>query len=291
MKDEKLIKELQSIGEKIDLILDKLYEEDKEDEEKENDSAVVDIKNNDVCKGLTLNESVFLRKTSTYVDEYNNEYVVLPTIYVRETGDNKLTISLSQLIGGTELKPQMISKYKNSLIDGKCRSIPNVAPNFTQFSYNKSKKFAEWVGGEIMNWKTQLYIQLVYLAIYGTKKNDDYLPNEDYHWDEERDCGFGNTGKGIGEFLGIEQLFTSGRNFISFDGRDGNLILWNLYKEINFDSDPNGKYGVWGNCDKNPNSSAPFYSNWCEDFSYTWNTGIYGLRLCKTYLKYKENKE
>lgn len=283
MKDEKLIKELQSIGEKLNLILSKIDVNNEECGEKENDSVVVDIKNKETCEGRTIPESVFSRKVTTYTDEYGNEYVVLPTIYFRETGDNKLTISLSQLIGGTELKPQMISKYKNSLIDGKCRSIPNVAPNFTQFSYNKSKKFAEWVGGEIMDWKTQLYIQLVYLAIYGTEENDKYIPNEDYDWNEERDCAFGDTGKGIGEFLGIEQLFTSGRNFISFDGYEDNLILWNLYKEINFNSnfDPNGKYGVWGDCNKNSNSSAPFCSDWLDRFYPTWDSGLNGLRLCK----------
>lgn len=279
MKDEKLIKELQSIGEKIDLILRKIDGND----ENVGDSVVLDIKEGKICEGETLNKLDFLIEKATYTDEYANEYVILPPIYVRKMEDSKVLVSLSQFLGGIELKPQMISRYKNSLINGQCRSVPNVAPNFSQFSYNKSKKFAKWVGGEIMNWKTQLYIQLVYLAIYGTKKNDDYLPNEDYHWNEERDCGFGNTGKGIGEFLGIEQLFTSGRNFISLDGYNDNLVLWDLYKKINFDSDfdPNVKYGVWGSCDKNPNSSAPFYSNWCDDFGYTWNTGIYGLRLCK----------
>lgn len=289
MKDEKLIKELQSIGEKIDLILRKIDGND----ENVGDSVVLDIKEGKICEGKPLNKLDFLIEKTTYTDEYANEYVILPPIYVRKMGDSKVLVSLSQFLGGIELKPQMISRYKNSLIDGQCRSIPNVAPNFTQFSYNKSKKFAEWVGGEIMNWETQLYIQLVYLAIYGTKKNDACIPNEDYHWNEERDCAFGDTGKGIGEFLGIEQLFTSGRNFISFDGRDGKLILWDLYKEINFDSNfnPNMKYGIWGDYDKNPKSFAPFRWVWTSDFVSTWNSGSSGLRLCKTYLEYKENKE
>lgn len=279
MKDEKLIKKLQSIGEKIDLILRKIDGND----ENVGDSVVLDIKEGKICEGKPLNKLDFLIEKTTYTDEYANDYVILPPIYVREMGDNKVSVSLSELIDGMELKPQMISRYKNSLINGQCRSISNVAPNFTQFSYNKSKKFAEWVGGEIMNWETQLYIQLVYLSIYGTKKNDACIPNEDYHWGEERDCAFEDTGKGIGEFLGIEQLFTSGRNFISFDGRDGKLILWNLYKEINFDYDfdPNGKYGVWGDYNKNPNSSAPFYSRWSGYFNDAWDSGNRGLRLCK----------
>lgn len=289
MKDEKLIKELQSIGEKIDLILRKIDGND----ENVGDSVVLDIKEGKICEGKPLNKLDFLIEKTTYIDEYANEYVILPPIYVRKMGDSKVLVSLSQFLGGIELKPQMISRYKNSLIDGKCRSIPNVAPNFTQISYNKSNKFAEWADGEIMNWKTQLYIQLVYLAIYGTKKNDDYLPNEDSDWNEERDCAFGDTGKGIGEFLGIEQLFTSGRNFISFDGHDNNLVLWDLYKGINFDYnfDPNMKYGIWGDYDKSHNSSAPFCSSWSDGFRSTWFNGCCGLRLCKTYLKYKENKE
>lgn len=223
------------------------------------------------------------------IDKFDNFYVKLTPLFVKTLNNSyKVKISTEEFKGAIKLIPQMISKYKNSLINSQCRSIPNVAPNFTQFSYNKAKKFADWVDGEIMNWETQLYIQLVYLATYGTKKNDDYIPNEDYHWDAERDCAFGDTGKGIGEFLEIEQLFTSGKNFISFGGYDNKSKsrLWNIYKLLNYDVNfnPSNKFGVWGDYDKINSSAAPFYVDWGACSSYAWgNDGACCLRLCKAF--------
>lgn len=224
------------------------------------------------------------------IDEFNNYYVKLTPLYVKKLNDNQVKLSTEEFEGAVKLVPQLISKYKNSLIKGQCRSIPNVTPDFTQFSYNKSKKFAEWVDGKIMNWETQLYIQLVYLATYGTKKNDDYIPNEDCNWDAERDCGFGDTGQGIGEFLGIEQLFTSGKNFISFGGYDdeNKSCLWNIYKLLNYDvklKPSNGLFGIWGDYGKTSDSIAPFYSDWNYGFDDAWIGGGYGLRLCKAFEK------
>lgn len=215
-------------------------------------------------------------------DKFGNVFVKLPTIYV-SLKENKLSFSFTKLETSQYcIKPQLVSKYKNSLVNGQLRSIPNVAPNFNQFSFNKSSKFCKWVDGEQLNWGTVLYIQIMWSYAYGTKNTNKILPNEDRVWNTERDCGFADTGKGIGEFLGIEQLFTSGRNFVDF--KDWNKIkeLWNLYKSWNYNSsfDPAGKFGLWGDYDKDDDSKSVFFSCWYYWFDRAWCNDGYGVRLC-----------
>ena len=135
----------------------------------------------------------------------------------------------------------------------------------------------------MLNWKTILYIQIIWLVAYGTKNNNDILPNEDYKWNTERDCAFADTGKGIGEFLGIEQLFTSGRNFVDFKDWDKIKELWTLYVSWNYSSDfnPTGKFGLWGDYNKDEDSKSVFFSRWNDGFYTAWNDAYYGVRLCK----------
>lgn len=293
MKKEKLTikstnERIDSLESKLDLIIKKLNTSKSINEvatsKQYKQYCIVNIKDGAIIDGH-LDNIV----SEDIIDEFANFYVKLTPLFVKQLDDNQVMLSTEEFEEAVELVPQLISKYKNSLINGQCRSIPNVAPDFTQLSYNKSKKFAEWVGGEIMNWETQLYIQLVYLATYGTKKNDDYIPNEDWNWDAERDCGFGDTGQGIGEFLEIEQLFTSGKNFISFGGYDdeSKSCLWNIYKSLNDDVkfNPSNRFGIWGDYGKTSDSIAPFWFDGVRGFYYSWNGDGYGLRLCKAFEK------
>lgn len=243
---------------------------------------VDNFKSNGELKGVEFLNYV-KSLSEEFEDEHKNIYVDLPTIYVSVT--NKIIhFSFDEVAGYIKLQPQKVSKYKNSLVDGKIRSIPDVAPNFSQFSFNKATKFCKWVDGEQLNWKTVLYIQIMWAYAYGTKNNNDILPNEKYNWNTERDCAFGDTGRGVGEFLGIEQLFTSGRNFVDISGIYCiDDALWRLYKKWNFSQnfDPNNKFAVWGDYDPGANSYAPFFSTWYSGFRDCWNYDISAVRLCK----------
>ena len=213
-------------------------------------------------------------------DEHKNIYVKLPTIYINTVG-RIIYFSFNEIAGYIKLQPQLVSKYKNSWIDGKVRSIPNVAPDLNQFSYLKSLKLCRWVNGEMLNWKTVLYFQIMWAYAYETKENNDILPNEQYEWSNERDCAFGDTGKGIGEFLGIEQLFTSGRNLVDLSNPE--TELWGLYKEWNFDKDfnPNEKFALWGDYNPDEESEAGFFSYWRGRVYDAWTDDDGALRLCK----------
>ena len=236
------------------------------------------------------NSSDFLNmveiKSSEFTDDYGNVYVQLPPIWINlekkhftfeNQDDNENFISL---------RPQAISKYKNSLIEGKIRSIANVAPNFNQVSFNKSTKFCNWVNGEQLNWLTVLYIQIMWVFAYQTKHNDDILPNENYKWNEERDCAWENTGNDIGKFLGIEQLFTSGKNFVSFEEVEENKELWKIYKQWNYheEFDDKNRFGLWGDYDNDESSISPFFSGASHFFHYSWDCDFYSVRLCKKHL-------
>lgn len=276
---------IDSLESKLDLIIGKLNASELTGKVKtDKDYCIIDING-----GTIIDGRLGVISPEDIMDEFDNYYVKLPPLFVKVLDNNEVKISTEEFEEAVELVPQLISKYKNSLINGQCRSIPYVAPNFTQFSYKKSKKFAEWVGGEIMNWETQLYIQLVYLATYGTKENNKYIPNENSYHDNERDCAFEDTGNGIGEFLGIEQLFTSGRNFISFDGYCNGYkpYLWNIYKLLNYDTDFNAsdKFGEWGDYNRANNSTAAFYSVCGDDFTYAYGNSCCYLRICKSYEK------
>lgn len=215
-----------------------------------------------------------------FEDDHKNIYVDLPAIYINVI-NKTIYFSFDEIAGYIKLQPQKVSKYKNSLVEGKIRSIPNVAPNFSQFSFNKATKFCKWADGEQLNWRTVLYFQIMWAYAYGTKNNNGILPNEKYNWNTERDCAFGDTGRGVGEFLGIEQFFTAGRNFV--DLSDTSTLLWDLYKEWNFDEDfdPSNKFAVWGDYNPNSNSKAVFCSYWYYWFGNCWRDGGVAVRLCK----------
>lgn len=218
---------VEDLQEKINLILKKLEgikTEGTKAKEDENWEGIASFKYRKLYdeKDHIFKEEDIIKMTKEITDEYGNVYVCLPPLYINLNDDERiinLSFSPSAFEDSIKLKPQMISKYKNSLINGQCRSIPGVAPDFNGISYLTAKKLIKSVGGEMMNWKTQLYIQLIYLAMF--RKSQDAVErfsSEYYSWDEEKGCSFSDTGKGEGEFLGIEQLFTSGYTFISFDG-------------------------------------------------------------------------
>lgn len=282
---KKINKRIDSLEEKINQLLNAIRNNKK-------DSQIIEtyLLNVENLKSDCTNPDEFLNlvksKLKEFTDEHKNVYVQLPTIWLI-IKDTELSFDFEKIDGAIELKPQAISKYKNSLVEGQIRSIPNHAPDFTQFSFNKATKFCNWVDGEQLNWKTVLYIQIMWAYAHQMKNNDEFLPNEDLKWDEERDCGFDDTGKGIGEFLGIEQLFTSGRNFVSFDNREESSDLWDLYVSWNYDSDfdADNKFGLWGDYNINCNSKSAFFSGWSSGFGYAWSADFSGVRLCKTILK------
>lgn len=231
-------------------------------------------------------------RSDKFTDENDNVFVQLPAMYyIIDNEDDKnvsIKFSFHEFENANRLEPQAISKYKNSWINGKIRSIPNVAPDCSQFSYIKSKKLCKWANGEMLNWKTILYIQIIWLFAYGTKENAKILPNEDYSLKESRDCGFADTGKGVGEFLGIEQLFTSGRNLFDFDGWYIDTDLFLLFKKLSdlLATKYNDMFGAWGdycNC-KGHDYKAAFNIEWSFDMNSSWDYDcIYALRLCKPY--------
>lgn len=286
---KKINERVDSLEEKIDQILNATKNNYSDSKSKEIETYLLNV---ETLKSDCTNPDDFLNlvksKSKEFTDEHKNIYVQLPTIWLHCIGNNEYNFTFEPVYGAIELQPQAISKYKNSLVEGKIRSIPNHAPDFTQFSFNKANKFCKWVDGEQLNWKTMFYIQIMWAYAYQTKNNDKILPNENWKWTQERDCGFNDTGKGIGEFLGIEQLFTSGRNFVSFDNRDELEDLWDLYVSWNYDSDfdADNKFGIWGDYDKKTTSKCAFCSGWLYVFSYAWLNGNYwAVRLCKTILK------
>lgn len=282
---KKINKRIDSLEEKINQLLNAIRNNKK-------DSQIIEtyLLNVENLESDCTNPDEFLNlvksKSKEFTDEHKNVYVQLPTIYVY-LQNGHCSFVFEKVDGTLELQPQAISKYKNSLVEGQIRSIPNHAPDFTQFSFNKATKFCNWVDGEQLNWKTVLYIQIMWAYAYQTKKNNKTLPNEVWNWDSTRDCGFNDTGKGIGEFLGIEQLFTSGRNFVSFDNREESSDLWDLYVSWNYNSDfdANEKFGLWGDYNINYNSKSAFCSLWYVEFGGAWYDDFYGVRLCKTILK------
>lgn len=273
------IRELEKRLEQLEKTIDKLC---KENAKKEYQFHVKKMTSN--CTNPEDFLNLVKSKSEEFTDNYGNVYVQLPTIYLQYLGSDEYRFAFEPTNEEMEeLIPQAISKYKNSLINGQIRSIPNVAPNFNQMSYNKVTKFCGWVEGEQLNWKTVLYIQIMWAYAYQTKNNNDILPNENWEWDKERDCGFDNTGKGIGEFLGIEQLFTSGRNFVSFASRDEGSDLWKLYALWNYGSnfDADKKLGIWGDYNEEKDSQSAFFFCWNFDFDYAWGNDC-SVRLCKT---------
>lgn len=278
---------IDSLENKIDQILRVLSEKSNDEENP------ILVLNTNSLKSDVLSADEFLITLKSFseefTDDHGNVFVQLPTVWIKIDGE-LLNISFYEKDGFIQLTPQAISKYKGSLIKGELRSIPNVAPNFSQFSFNKSTKFCEWVDGEQLNWKTVLYIQIMWTYAYQTKNNNEIISNENYIWNEERDCAFSDTGKGTGEFLGIEQLFTSGRSFVSFDNREGFEKFWKLYITWNYDSsfEPNGEHGVWGDygqVDHSHSAHSSFFSGWDGVFSYAWDCGDVAVRLCKAPLE------
>lgn len=251
-----LNEKIEALTNKLDLLLTQKMEKDPIVYRFEHDGNFNDIK---VTNGLPP------IITTEITDENGNVFVNFPTIYVDWVSE-VLAISLEKLSGFIELTPQRISKYKNALIDGKVRSISGVAPNFNQMSYLRFEEFIKWAGGEMLNWKTVLYLQILWLFTKKTKETK----GEDYNWNMERYTGYQNTGKGIGEFLGIEQLF-SGYTLFSLENNDD--PLFELFKKMGMETveDYNDKFGYYRNF---------FDTRWNNGFYYAWFLD-YSARLCK----------
>ncbi|MFA7449222.1 MAG: hypothetical protein WCY90_00140 [Bacilli bacterium] len=251
-----LNEKIEALTNKLDLLLTQKMEKDPIVYRFEHDGNFNDIK---VTNGLPP------IITTEITDENGNVFVNFPTIYVDWVSE-VLAISLEKLSGFIELTPQRISKYKNALIDGKVRSISGVAPNFNQMSYLRFEEFIKWAGGEMLNWKTVLYLQILWLFTKKTKETK----GEDYNWNTERYTGYQNTGKGIGEFLGIEQLF-SGYTLFSLENNDD--PLFELFKKMGMETaeDYNDKFGYYRNF---------FDTRWFGRFDGAWDDGG-SARLCK----------
>ena len=254
-----LNEKIETLTNKLDLLLTQKMKKDPIVYRFEHDGNFNDIK---VTNGLPP------IITTEITDENGNVFVNFPTIYVDWVSE-VLAISLEKLSGFIELTPQRISKYKNALIDGKVRSISGVAPNFNQMSYLRFEEFIKWAGGEMLNWKTVLYLQILWLFTKKTKETK----GEDYKWNTERYTGYQNTGIGIGEFLGIEQLF-SGYTLFSLENNDD--PLFELFKKMGMEKSSDGyndKLGYYRNF---------FDARWSYWFGFAWNyVNGYSARLCK----------
>lgn len=202
-------------------------------------------------------------------DDNENEFVQLPTIYVA-FNEEQITISFEKLDREShKLVPQLVSRYKNALIEGKVRSLTGVAPNFNQMSYLRFNEFVKLAGGEMLHWKTILYLQILWLFINKTKETTA----EDYEWDIARYTGYGDTGNAISEFLGIEQLF-SGYTFFNLSNHKDDH-LFELFKQMGMEKADNygNKFGYYKNF---------FDSRWNGWFDFAWNYDYdYSARLCK----------
>lgn len=214
-----------------------------------------------------------------FTDDNGNVFIQLPTIYVN-WGQDFIAIDFEKPDDSAfiALQPQAISKYKNSLIEGKVRSIPNVPPNFNQMSYKRFEEFIKLADGEMLHWETVLYLQIMFLFIIELADT----PTEDSDWDLERYTGYQDTGKGINEFLGIEQLF-SGYTVFSLDGLVASPFK-SLFIDLGMIESSSGYIGNYGYYKY---LFFPYYRN---DVSYGWYPDG-GARLCKPPLNDYQKKE
>lgn len=269
MAKEKQTLSLKVLNEKIEALTNKLelLLGDKKDAVPAPIIELFNLTHDGKFNNIKLDNELTKKRFNEFIDEYDNEFVHLTPLYVKFS-ETTIQISFQEFAGAYELVPQYISKYKNSLIEGKVRSISDVAPNFNQMSYFRFEQFIKWAGGVMLNWKTVLYLQILWLFIKKTKETKE----EDYNWNTERYTGYQNTGKGIGEFLGIEQLF-SGYTFFSLENNDDPLFA--LFKLMGMEKaeDYNDKFGYYRNF---------FDSRWYGGFNHAWNNDHYrSARLCK----------
>lgn len=219
--------------------------------------------------------------TERIIDRYGNYYRKFPDIYV-SWDKKRLYLSLFPQKSFILIHPQQISEYKNSLINGQIRSIPHVAPNFNQLSFNKSAKFCKWVGGEHMSGITYLYLMLICIFTRGTC--DNVVRGEDFDWDNERDCGFGDTGEQP-TFCGLEQIICSGYNFIELRSFDKQPQLFELLKELLMRGDLKSQdsyediFGYFGGTGDDEN--ALFYAVYDGRFGLD-GSGDLSPRLCRS---------
>lgn len=260
---------LKALNEKIELLTNKLELLLADKKESDPTPELFNLTHDGRFNNIIVDNNLPKIEEITEIDEYGNHFVVLPTIYVKFSETN-IQLSFQEYAGAYKLVPQFISKYKNALIKGEVFSIPHVAPNFNQMSYVRFQKFIEWAGGEMLNWKTVLYLQILWLFIKKTKETKE----EDYKWNTERYTGYQNTGKGIGELLGIEQLF-SGYTFFSLENSDHDLLeLFKLMgmEKLEYADSYENKLGYY---------KKFFDARWYGRFNFAWAYGYFSARLCK----------
>ena len=261
---------LKALNEKIEALTNKLdlLLGDKKEKEPKPIIELFNLTHDGKFNNIKLEHELTKNRFNDFIDEYDNEFVQLMPIYVKFS-ETTIQIEFQEFAGSYEIVPQYVSKYKNSLIEGKVRSIPDVAPNFNQMSYLRFEQFIKWAGGEMMNWKTVLYLQILWLFIKKTKETKE----EDYNWNLERYTAYLDTGNGVGEFLGIEQLF-SGYTLFSLENNDD--PLFELFKKMGMETaeDYNNKFGYYRNF---------FDARWDLRFGAAWADGAYyvSARLCK----------
>lgn len=266
MDDKKEKLTLLGLNEKIEKLTYKLelLLADKKEKDQKPIIELFNLTHDGKFNNIKLDNELTKKRFNEFIDENDNEFVQLTPIYVKFS-ETTIQIAFQEFAGAYELVPQYISKYKNALIEGKVRSVHGVAPNFNQMSYLRFEEFIKWAGGEMLNWKTVLYLQILWLFTKKTKETK----GEDYNWNTERYTGYQNTGKGIGEFLGIEQLF-SGYTLFSLENNDD--PLFELFKKMGMETaeDYNDKFGYYRNF---------FGTRWGNGFYDAWVSA--SARLCK----------
>lgn len=275
-----LDEKINNLAKKIDLLIKGQEQEQEKAEQEPPKRFRLHHNNFETFENLSKDNRKPNIETVEFTDYNRNVFIQLPTIYVC-WGYDFITIDFEDTDDSSyiELKPQAISKYKNALINGKVRSIPNVPPNFNQMSYLRFKEFVKWAGGEMMNWKTVLYLQLMWLFIKETKET----PSEPHKWDINRYTSYQDTGQGVDEFLGIEQLF-SGYTLFSLEGLDDSVELKSLFIKLGMEPSKTGyadMHGVY---------MSLFKHVWDDGFDDAWDFSA--ARLCKhPLISIKENKE
>ncbi len=220
--------------------------------------------------------------------EFINDGVVgsftkLPILYVKRE-DGKVKMSFTDFDGAFEIKPQLISTYKNHLDDNfELKSVKGVAPTFNTLSFNKAKRFFKRYGGEHLNWKTYFAYELLVLFSTRGKEVLDMKQCENYNWSDERECGFKDTHDDF--FAGVSQLFNTGYTMVDCDHTADEQELYDLFLEFNDRTDLKDRtsryflfIGDYGKCGESPLLLAYDYMS----FGDGW-FGYDCARLCKPY--------
>lgn len=213
-------------------------------------------------------------------DDKIGTFTKLPVIYIKRD-EGKIKVSLDNFDGAFEIKPQLISTYKNHLDDNfELKSVKGVAPTFNTFSFNKAKRFFKRYDGEHLNWKTYFTYELLVLFSTRGKEVLDMRQCENYNWSDERECGFKDTHDDF--FAGVSQLFNAGYTMVDCDHTAEEQELYDLFLEFNDRADLKDRtsryflfIGDYGGCGKSPLLRAVRFVSFVSDW-----VGCGCARLC-----------